>query len=43
MDDLADAVSRVEELEGSVVHPGERWVICKDSEGNPFALALAET
>jgi len=27
-------------LGGSVVHPGERWSICKDSEGNPFGLAL---
>ena len=39
VDDLAEAVRRVEELDGSVVHPGDRWVICKDSEGNPFALA----
>ena len=37
VDDLAEAVRRVEELGGSVVHPGDRWVICKDSEGNPFA------
>jgi len=42
VDDLADAVSRVEKLGGGIVHPGDRWVICKDSEGNPFALALAE-
>jgi hypothetical protein len=21
------------------VHPGERWAICRDSEGSPFALA----
>jgi predicted enzyme related to lactoylglutathione lyase len=39
VEDVAGAVSRVEELGGTVVHPGERWVICKDSEGNPFALA----
>jgi hypothetical protein len=25
---------------GSVVHRGERWSICKDSEGNPFGLEL---
>jgi predicted enzyme related to lactoylglutathione lyase len=37
--DLADAVSRVEQFGGSIVHPGERWTICKDSEGNPFALS----
>jgi predicted enzyme related to lactoylglutathione lyase len=39
--DLAEAVRRVEELGGSVVHPGDRWVICKDSEGSPFALEQA--
>jgi predicted enzyme related to lactoylglutathione lyase len=37
--DLGDAVARVEALGGSVVHPGERWAICRDSEGSPFALA----
>ncbi|MGH2994609.1 MAG: VOC family protein [Solirubrobacterales bacterium] len=37
--DLAEALSRVEALGGSVVHPGERWAICKDSEGSPFGLA----
>jgi hypothetical protein len=25
-----------------VVHPGDRWAICKDSEGSPFGLALAD-
>ena len=39
VDDLDDAVGRVEQLGGSIVHPGDRWVICRDSEGNPFALA----
>lgn len=39
--DLAAALRRVEELGGSIVHPGERWAICKDSEGSPFGLALA--
>jgi len=34
----ADALERVQALGGSVVHPGERWAICKDSEGSPFAL-----
>jgi predicted enzyme related to lactoylglutathione lyase len=38
--DLAEALGRVEALGGSVVHPGERWAICKDSEGSPFGLAL---
>jgi len=36
--DLAAALRRVLELGGSVVHPGERWAICKDSEGTPFGL-----
>jgi len=39
--DLAAALERVQELGGSVVHPGERWAICKDSEGSPFGLARA--
>jgi predicted enzyme related to lactoylglutathione lyase len=37
--DVADALKRVEALGGSVVHPGEAWAICKDSEGSPFGLA----
>ena len=37
--DLPRAMERVRELGGSVVHPGERWAICRDSEGSPFALA----
>jgi predicted enzyme related to lactoylglutathione lyase len=32
------ALERVRALGGSVVHPGERWSICRDSEGSPFAL-----
>jgi predicted enzyme related to lactoylglutathione lyase len=39
VDDLAAALERVSELGGFVIHPGERWAICRDSEGNPFALA----
>jgi predicted enzyme related to lactoylglutathione lyase len=42
VDDLPATLERVEELGGSVIHPGERWAICRDSEGSPFALA-AET
>ena len=38
--DVAEALTRVKELGGSVVHPGERWAICRDSEGSPFGLAL---
>jgi predicted enzyme related to lactoylglutathione lyase len=37
--DVAKALERVEALGGSVVHPGEQWAICKDSEGSPFGLA----
>lgn len=32
-------LERVVELGGAVVHPGDRWAICRDSEGSPFALA----
>ena len=38
--DMQDALARIPSLGGSVVHPGEQWAICKDSEGNPFGLAL---
>ncbi len=37
--DLAAALERVVELGGEVIHPGERWAICRDSEGSPFGLA----
>ena len=37
--DVAEALERVATLGGSVVHPGEEWAICKDSEGSPFGLA----
>ena len=36
---IAEALERVQALGGSVVHPGERWAICRDSEGSPFGLA----
>ena len=39
VDDVAGALESVAELGGSVIHPGERWAICKDSEGTPFGLA----
>jgi predicted enzyme related to lactoylglutathione lyase len=41
VDDIAGAIDRVKALGGTVVHPGERWAICKDSEGSPFGLARA--
>lgn len=39
VDDLPSALERVVELGGSVVHPGDRFAICRDSEGSPFGLA----
>jgi predicted enzyme related to lactoylglutathione lyase len=39
--DMPGALGRVSELGGTVVHPGERWAVCRDSEGSPFGLALA--
>ena len=32
-------IGRIVDSGGTVVHPGERWAICRDSEGSPFALA----
>ncbi len=40
--DMAEALANVQALGGSVVHPGEKWAVCKDSEGSPFGLAGAE-
>jgi predicted enzyme related to lactoylglutathione lyase len=37
--DVAEALDRVAALGGSVVHSGERWAICRDSEGSPFGLS----
>ncbi|HSD80769.1 MAG TPA: VOC family protein [Solirubrobacteraceae bacterium] len=39
--DLATTLERVSQLGGSVIHPGDRWAVCRDSEGSPFALAAA--
>jgi predicted enzyme related to lactoylglutathione lyase len=39
VEDLPDALERVVALGGEVIHPGERWAICRDSEGSPFGLA----
>jgi predicted enzyme related to lactoylglutathione lyase len=41
VDDLAAALRSVEELGGSVIHPGEAWAVCRDSEGTPFGLTDA--
>lgn len=40
VDDLEAALERVTSHGGTVVHPGERWAICRDSEGSPFGLTL---
>jgi predicted enzyme related to lactoylglutathione lyase len=37
---MEPALERVEALGGSVIHRGDRWSICRDSEGSPFGLAL---
>ncbi len=37
--DVAAALERVEALGGSVIHPGEQWAVCRDSEGTPFGVA----
>jgi len=37
--DMALALERVRALGGSVIHPGEAWSVCRDSEGTPFGLA----
>jgi predicted enzyme related to lactoylglutathione lyase len=41
VDDLPAAVARVPELGGTVIHPGDTWAICKDSEGSPFGLVAS--
>jgi predicted enzyme related to lactoylglutathione lyase len=41
--DLQAALEQVRALGGTVIHPGERWAVCRDSEGSPFGLALGES
>ena len=36
--DVGEALARVEAFGGEVIHPGEQWAICRDSEGSPFGL-----
>ena len=38
VDDLPAALERVDRARRQVIHPGERWAICRDSEGSPFGL-----
>jgi predicted enzyme related to lactoylglutathione lyase len=40
VEDLEAALDRVRSLGGTVIHPGSRWAVCRDSEGSPFGLAL---
>jgi predicted enzyme related to lactoylglutathione lyase len=42
VNDIAETAERVKALGGSVIHPGENWTICKDSEGTPFGLTREE-
>jgi predicted enzyme related to lactoylglutathione lyase len=37
--DISETVERVRELGGTVIHPGDAWAICRDTEGSPFGLA----
>jgi len=39
VDDVEAALQHVHELGGEVIHPGDRWAVCRDSEGSPFGLA----
>jgi len=39
--DIEAALEQVVALGGTVIHPGSRWAICRDSEGSPFGLASA--
>jgi predicted enzyme related to lactoylglutathione lyase len=39
--DMVVAVERVRDLGGEVVHDGQKWTICRDSEGTPFGLTQA--
>jgi predicted enzyme related to lactoylglutathione lyase len=41
VDDLPALLERVAACGGTVVHPGELWAICRDSEGSPFGLSPA--
>ena len=40
--DLSTTLERLRALGGSVIHPGDRWAVCRDSEGSPFALAAGD-
>jgi predicted enzyme related to lactoylglutathione lyase len=39
VENMPTALERVTKLGGEIIHPGDRWSICRDSEGSPFALS----
>ncbi len=41
VEDVPETLERVRSLGGNVVHTGERFAVCKDSEGSPFGLAAS--
>jgi predicted enzyme related to lactoylglutathione lyase len=41
--DMHGALQRVRDLGGEVIHRGERWSVCRDTEGNPFGLTVDAT
>jgi hypothetical protein len=40
---MGTALQRVGELGGEVIHSGERWSVCRDTEGSPFGLTIDGT
>jgi predicted enzyme related to lactoylglutathione lyase len=38
VDDVPAALKHVVKLGGEIVHPGDRFAVCRDCEGNPFGL-----
>ena len=36
--DMDAALQRVGALGGEIIHPGQQWSICRDTEGSPFGL-----
>jgi predicted enzyme related to lactoylglutathione lyase len=40
VDGMSSALAQVRTLGGDVIHPGDLWSICRDTEGSPFGLAL---
>jgi predicted enzyme related to lactoylglutathione lyase len=43
VDDMTAAADRVRTLGGEIIHAGEQFAVCRDSEGSPFGLAAAGT